>query len=108
MPFDVEPHLAAVRALCLRLGVDRLELFGSGAGPDYDPSRSDLDFIVEFGPQARAEVFARYFAFKHELEMLLGRPVDLVMAGAIQNPYFAAAVQRTRKTVYASAHAEAA
>jgi hypothetical protein len=33
---------------------------------------------------------------------LLGRPVDLVTIGAIENPYFQQRVLRTRETLYAS------
>ena len=35
-------------ALCRRFHVRRLDLFGSAARGDFDPERSDLDFLVEF------------------------------------------------------------
>lgn len=38
-----------IAALCRRFGVRRLVVFGSAArGADFDPARSDLDFLVEF------------------------------------------------------------
>ena len=37
--------------LCERYGVERLEVFGSAAsGEDFNPQKSDVDFIVEFRP----------------------------------------------------------
>jgi predicted nucleotidyltransferase len=43
----------SLAALCRRFGVARLEVFGSAArGVDFDVSESDVDFLVEFRPQA--------------------------------------------------------
>lgn len=44
--------------------------------------------------------FDAYFGLKEELERLLGRPVDLVMPKSLENPYFAASVERSRRDVY--------
>ena len=44
----VEQHLEAIRALCREYGVARLEVFGSAATEEFDPDRSDVDFIVEY------------------------------------------------------------
>ena len=37
-----------LRAVCRRFHVRRLDLFGSAARGDFDPERSDVDFLVEF------------------------------------------------------------
>ena len=37
-----------LRAVCRRFHVRRLDLFGSAARGDFDPQRSDVDFLVEF------------------------------------------------------------
>ena len=53
-----------VRALCRRFGVRRLALFGSAARDDFDPERSDLDFLYEFEakpPGGYADGFLRAF-----------------------------------------------
>lgn len=40
--------------ICQRLGIEKLEVFGSAArGADFDPVRSDADFLVEFAPAAK-------------------------------------------------------
>jgi predicted nucleotidyltransferase len=49
------PHIAA---LCERHGVAHLELFGSAAGPQFNPETSDFDFLVELDthlPGSRAK-----------------------------------------------------
>ncbi len=103
----VDPHLSEVRELCRRYGVARLELFGSAATGAYDPRTSDLDFLVEFDANP-ADLFKRYFGLRDGLEALFGRKVDLVMVGAMTNPYFIEAVNRTRQLVYAAEDAQAA
>jgi uncharacterized protein len=43
----------AIASICRRYQVRRLEVFGSAArGADFDPERSDADFLVEFAPDA--------------------------------------------------------
>lgn len=88
--------------LCRRFYVTRLEVFGSAVREDFDPIRSDVDLLVEFAANAPIQGFAQYFGFKEAAEALLGRPVDLVEASAIRNPYFAESVNETRVTVYAA------
>lgn len=82
-------HIAERRgdlaALCRRYGVTRLEVFGSAAGgDDFDPARSDADFLVVFDPASPLPPLKQYFDFKEALEALLGRSVDLVEPGAIE------------------------
>ena len=47
---DIALHREELRDLCRRFHVRRLEVFGSAARGDFDPARSDLDFLVEFQP----------------------------------------------------------
>jgi uncharacterized protein len=99
---DISLHREELRQLCRRFHVRRLDVFGSAVRGDFDPARSDLDFLVEFQhlpPGAYADAF---FGLKEALEQLLGRPVDLVAAAAIRNPYFRESVERTRSLLYAA------
>jgi uncharacterized protein len=91
----------AITALCQRHRVRRLAVFGSAVTGEFDPSSSDVDFLVEFHSDAE-RLFDAYFGLKEGLEVLLGRPVDLVMPSALENPYFAAAVERTKQELYAA------
>lgn len=97
----------AIAAMCQRYGVARLDLFGSATTDRFDPQHSDLDVLVEFDADSK-HLFDRYFSLKEALEALFGRKVDLVSAGALQNPHFISAVQQTRETVYAAEDAQAA
>ena len=82
---SIRAHAAELSAVCRRHGVRRLELFGSAATDRK--VIGDLDFLVEFeklNPSAYADA---YFGLLEDLERLFGRPVDLVMASALTNPY---------------------
>lgn len=90
-----------IAALCRRLHVRRLEVFGSAAREtDFDPAESDVDFLVEFEPGYRADAFNAYFSLKEGLEALLDRPVDLVVEKALKNPFVRAHVAHEREPVY--------
>lgn len=92
----------AIANICRRNQVRRLEVFGSAArGADFDPERSDADFLVEFAPDAQADL-GGWFGVRTELERLLGRAIDLVEYQALRNPYVRADIERTRELVYAA------
>lgn len=99
----IAEHLEAIRALCQEFGVTRLEVFGSVCTPDFDPERSDVDFLVEFpadydfGPWA-----ARFLALQEALTNVLGRKADLVMSRAVRKKYFLLSVNQTRQLLYAA------
>src|SRR5438045_8368848 len=98
----IEQHRSELEALCRKHYVKTLEVFGSAADGSFDPVQSDLDFLLEFLPAAAGRPFHGYFDFNEELQRLFGRPVDLVMPGAIRNPYFLKAVNQQRKVLYAA------
>jgi uncharacterized protein len=100
-------HREAIAKLCREHGVERLEVFGSGADGRFDPQRSDFDFIARFSPEALDTVAQHYVAFNEALERLLGRHVDLMTDHAIENPYFRRAVNATRHEIYVRAPAQA-
>ncbi len=97
----VEQKRGEIAGLCRRFGVLRLELFGSAATNEFDPERSDIDFLVEFpldydfGPWAR-----RFTRFRQALSDLLGRPVDVIMSSALENQWLRREAQKTRIPVY--------
>jgi len=98
-----DQHRASIEALCRRYGVLKLEIFGSAATEKFDPERSDVDLIVEYAPNIDLGPWLKdYFELRDQLAELFGRSVDLVMAGAIRNPFFAREVNRTRKLLYAA------
>ena len=100
---EVERNLDAIRALCREYAVVRLELFGSAASGAFDPKRSDVDFIIEYPPDYdMGPWLTRHVKLEERLEDLLGRPVDLVMAGspAMSKKWFRREADRTRMVIY--------
>ena len=93
---------AELKSLCRQFHVRRLELFGSAATGRYSPAESDLDFLVEFEPLPRGTYADVYFGLSEALERLFGRPVDVIVASAIRNPYFRQSVEQTKVLVYAA------
>lgn len=85
MHADIARHRDALRALCHRYGVARLEVFGSAArGVDFDLANSDADFLVEFKPDSGLSPLDQFFGLAEALEQLFGRPVDLLERKALE------------------------
>jgi predicted nucleotidyltransferase len=101
----ISDNLEAIRALSREYGVVRLEVFGSVCTDEFDPERSDIDFLVEFpadydfGPW-----HAKFHAMRRALSALLDHPVDLVDVWALCDPWFAREAGMTRQVVYDAAH----
>ena len=99
---EISQRRKELEELCRRCRVRRLELFGSAAAGRDRPGESDLDFLVDFEPLPQGAYADAYFGLLEGLERLFGRPVDLVVARAIKNPYFRESVERTKAVVYAA------
>lgn len=99
----VASKLSQLEDLCRKHHVKRLELFGSATAGSFDPSRSDLDFVVEFLPVERHGLKDVYFDLLEDLERLFDRSIDLVESSAIRNRFFRASVEATKVPVYAAA-----
>jgi len=98
----IDAHNADVAAACRQHHVVRLSMFGSAIRDDFDPTRSDVDFLVEFGSLPEGRRADAYFGLLAELEHIFKRPIDLVMASAVRNPYFREAVERSKVLVCAA------
>ncbi|MCM3885304.1 nucleotidyltransferase family protein [Frankia sp. R82] len=99
----IEARQAEIQGLCRRLGIRRLDLFGSATSDAFDPGSSDVDVLVEFDTDhAGFDYYGTYFALKEGLERLLGRAVDVVSVTAIHNSYFRDQVMNTRQLLYAA------
>lgn len=96
----IEQHREEVEALCRRYRVRRLEVFGSAATGEFQPERSDLDFLVEFEPDQAMNIADQYFGLLEDLKSVFRRDVDLLTARSLRNPYFAEAVRKTKAAVY--------
>ena len=84
MHSEIADKREALIALCKRYDVERLEVFGSARrAADFEPARSDIDFLVTFAPNS-GDSFAAFLDLKEALEAVLGRPVDLVERKAVE------------------------
>ena len=82
----------------LELAFDKPWLGNTGSPAKLDDS--DLDFVVEFQPEAFEAYVDAYFGLLEALGQLFRRPVDLVVGSAIKNPYLLQSVEQTRTAVY--------
>jgi len=82
------PHLdipqAALSAFCERWQITEFALFGSALRDDFDPSRSDVDVLVTFAPDARWTLLDMV-RMQDELTAIIGYEVDLVERQAIES-----------------------
>jgi uncharacterized protein with HEPN domain/predicted nucleotidyltransferase len=92
----VEEKLPDLIRICQRNGIRLLELFGSAARDEFQPSASDLDFIAAFDESAQRGGFQPYLDVLREFETLFGRKVDLLEADAITNPFLWDAIAQDR------------
>ncbi len=76
-----------------------LYLFGSVLSDNFQPT-SDIDFLVDFSGVDLMDYFDNFMNFKHQLELLLDRKVDLVENHAIKNPIFRRTVDRSKQLIY--------
>jgi uncharacterized protein len=90
---------AKLADLCRRYGVRELSLFGSAVRNEMRPD-SDLDFLVEFLPDAQIDLFD-YAGLMLDLSRLLGRKVDLVSEKGLKRLIRTAVLEEAR-LVYAA------
>ena len=96
----ISDHTAEVANLCRRYGVARLDVFGSAARGDFNPLTSDIDFVVQFHQHAKDNMYENFFGLREGLEALFDRPIDLLTAEQIKNPYLAASIEENRQPIY--------
>jgi predicted nucleotidyltransferase len=77
----VESRREQVMAIAVRHHASRVRLFGSAARGEDRPD-SDIDLLVDFDQDSSLFDLMR---MARELEMLLGRAVDVVSAGGLKS-----------------------
>jgi len=63
-----------VAEFCRARGIRKLSLFDSVLRDDFDPTRSDVDVLVEFLPGVRPVL--KFFGYGDELADVIGHKVD--------------------------------
>lgn len=90
----------AISAFCQKWKVRELSLFGSVLRHDFSPD-SDVDVMVELAPDSTVSLF-EWVDMKAELEVLFGRPVDMLEKTSLRNPFRKQTVMGTRQVMYAA------
>jgi predicted nucleotidyltransferase len=99
---EIESRREEIAAICREHKVARLLVFGSVVRDDFDPEKSDVDFLVEFLPGVDKGWMLEYTELKEAMEGLFGRRVDVIPTEIKRNPYFKAAVDREKELLYAA------
>ena len=98
----VTDNTEKISKLCVDLAVRELRVFGSAVTAIFDPSRSDIDVVVEFFDSEAPGIADRFMSLALGLESIFQRPVDLVTKQAMKNPVFRDTVEKTSKLLYAA------
>lgn len=93
LPALIAEHADAIDRLCRDHNVRRLEVFGSAVTGQWDPQRSDLDFIVDFEGTVGLKALVH---LQESLVQIFGRKVDLITDHEYDNPYFRRSVEASR------------
>ena len=91
---DITVPDAELADICQRYQVRELSVFGSAARGERRHD-SDVDFLVDFAPDARISLI-EVSALARELTSLLGQPVDIAIKPALK--------PRVREQVLKDAH----
>jgi len=91
-----------IAELCRQHHVRRLSVFGSAVRDDFDPVRSDIDFLVDFESSEHRRDFEVQGLLQQKLAELLDRPIDLIREGTVRNPYIRQAIKTDKETLYAA------
>lgn len=95
LPIPIDTRQVA--AFCKDRGIRRMSLFGSVLREDFDPTRSDVDILAEFHPEALSRLGLDYFVYGEELSRILGARVDLCSK---LNRYIAQAIGNETLPIY--------
>lgn len=102
MVTEVSQHLDAIIALCKKMQVETLYLFGSAAHVEDFKKDSDIDFLLKYKKDQEGLPAAPfdYFDLLFSLEQLTGRKVDIVVEDSIKNPYFRQQIDKEKIKLY--------
>jgi predicted nucleotidyltransferase len=94
-------YIGSLNDLCRANHVKELSVFGS-ALTDRFSAESDIDFVVEFQHLDPFAYSASYFQLKFALQDLFQRPIDLIEAKEIRNPYLREEITSKKHLLYAA------
>jgi len=96
---EIKDNIDQINALCNAHSVASLLAFGSIVS-DTLKAESDIDLIVDINSSDPIAYSDNYFALKFQLEDILKRPVDLLEAKSIKNPFLKKQIDDTKVLIY--------
>jgi len=99
---QIQARRTEIAQLCRQYHVRRLAVFGSAVAGEFDPERSDIDFLVEFEPLEFGQYTKTYFGLLDSLAALFSRKVDLVIWKDVINPYMRQSIEASQALLYAA------
>ena len=84
LPNEIVQHIPELRSLAVRYGLRSVAIIGSAASGSFDPSRSDLDLLVDFGEYSNG-LARRALGFYRDAQRLFGRRFDVVSVQGIKS-----------------------
>jgi predicted nucleotidyltransferase len=96
---ELKDHIDQINELCNTHDVRSLFAFGSIVSNNLKTA-SDIDLIVDIDSKDPLDYSDNYFTLKFQLENILKRPVDLLEAKAVKNPFLKKQIDNTKVLVY--------
>ena len=99
----IELNIGKIAELCKKYKVKRLFVFGSILTEKFN-AESDVDFSVDFDRESieneKLDWADIFFDLIDELQIVLGRKVDLVVDSNVTNSYFKKQLDATKRLIY--------
>ncbi len=102
LPPEIESHLDALRQLAAECELVAVAVVGSAAREDFDPAKSDVDLLVDFGPYTD-DLGARAVRFYTSVQKLFDRRVDIISTHGIRSDLWRSILEAGQVPVYAAA-----
>jgi predicted nucleotidyltransferase len=100
LPKIIEKNFNKLIEICHQFGVARIYAFGSVITNQFDPERSDLDFVVEMEDMPPLNRGENLIGLWEALEDLFAKKVDLITDQPIKNPYLRTSINKTKQLIY--------
>ena len=102
----ISDHLDDIRRVCEEFDLGWLSVTGSAArGTDFDPERSDVDFLLEYGDiydPHWPNTLTRRIGLRDRLANLLDREVELIFPYNVRNPQVLESMMEDAVPLYAA------
>ena len=93
-------HKDSLIKLCMTLGIQRMNVFGSAVTAKFD-NESDIDFLIKFSDKLSGEQYSdNYFKLHYKLRELFNRKIDIVTETTLSNPFFIESINNSKVLIY--------